>query len=165
MSIEGKWWLLVYDEPFSAKNWRRYELRASEVFDGQTGERLGSYTLSDKGADLLFDERNGERELIKLRMFSSIRYGEPVDGPFDSTADSYRALIASRHLEQNETQSVVDPNETNDQRVERERREEKEFAWFGPFAMFHRDCKEDRQIGEAMIFESERPERRISAKA
>jgi hypothetical protein len=169
MTLKGKWWLLVDDEPFSTRHGRTFELCDGQVSDGRTGVPLGNYTVTDQGADLLFDESDGEREVVKLRMFSTMALvdGEPVeDAPaFDPDADSLRAYFSTHRFEAYAATRRIDPNETDDQRYEREQREEKEFGWFHPFAMVHRDSEEIRQMAEANDFESDEWERRSSAGA
>ncbi|MCP3733119.1 hypothetical protein M9978_22180 [Sphingomonas sp. MG17] len=48
---------------------------------------------------------------------------------FDPDADSYRAHFSSQRLEEYAASRVIDPNETDDQRYEREQR----VTWPPPF--------------------------------
>lgn len=68
MPFEGTFWLLWEDEPLNLETTRFFEFGGGKLFDARTNQERGTYSEVEQGVDAVFDERYGEREVIKLRM-------------------------------------------------------------------------------------------------
>jgi len=66
MDTEGKWWVLIEDEPVDLERSRLYELVDGTVFDGRTGAPLGSYVVTAKGAELTLAHASGDSTIVKM---------------------------------------------------------------------------------------------------
>jgi hypothetical protein len=96
MTINGRFWLLVEEEPIDMNHGRVIDLRDGVVLDGRTGEQRGIYAETVDGIDILFNEESGRLPIVQLRGRTESKL---VDGklvhiplPFDVEADSYSVI-------------------------------------------------------------------------
>jgi hypothetical protein len=132
MGFEGKFWLLIEDEPIDVERGRVVELKDGVVLDDRTKEAVGTYSETAEGVDLLFDERDGWQDVVKLRQVANM---ETVNGeyirvvpPFDPSADFYSALYSTPKYEAYRAAHPIPENETIDEQFEREDREADEIG-------------------------------------
>jgi hypothetical protein len=135
MGIEGRWWPLIDDEPLSYDNGTVYELRAGDIRDGRTAEKIGSYTMTDEGPDLIFSERHGEIEVQRFRME---QYVGVASEPFDHDADGYRIFYSTARYDaykakRESEKSAANDAETDEERYARQDWESEEFGFIHPY--------------------------------
>ena len=152
MPFEGTFWLLWEDEPLNLESTRFFEFRDGKLFEARTNEERGTYAEVEQGVDAVFDERYGEREVIKLRMTKQVtnRNGQFLDvtPDFDPEADGYALTFSTVRYEEYIAARTVDPNETDEEADERQDREMEEYGLVPMFGFGIRDGVEARQIGE-----------------
>lgn len=66
MNVEGKWWVLYEDEPLDTERSRLYGLRAGKVFDGRTGEPVGTYEALTFATVITLNDQPGDSTIYKL---------------------------------------------------------------------------------------------------
>jgi hypothetical protein len=152
MPFAGTFWLLWEDEPLNLETTRFFEFRDGKLFDPRTNQERGTYTEVEQGVDAVFDERYGEREVIKLRMTKQFaeRNGQHLDvtPDFDPEADGYALTFSTVRYEEYLATRTLDPNETVEEADDRQDREMEDYGLVPMFGFGIRDGVEARQIGE-----------------
>ncbi|RYY26121.1 MAG: hypothetical protein EOP62_11625 [Sphingomonadales bacterium] len=153
MQFSGKHWLLWEDEPVDLNHTRFFEFAEGVVLDGRTGDTCGSYVERDEGVDAVFDERHGEREVVKFRMhpefvehdlgFSSMM------PPFDPVANAYALTFSNVRYEEYASALPANDHETDEQKDARNDWEAEQFGIVPMFGFSYRDCPEVREMGES----------------
>lgn len=103
MTFEGRFWLLVQDDPIDIDHTEVIDLRDGNVFNGRTGEPCGAYTRVHEGIDILFNEEAGEQRVVQFRSFQKTVGNNgayaTVTPPFDVTAEGYSVTYSTVRYE------------------------------------------------------------------
>lgn len=159
MSFEGIFWLLWEDEPLSLETTRFFEFRDGKIFDGRTGLESGTFVETEQGVDALFDEDQGERELVKFRMSDEAEQQGGkwirVTPPFDPEAEGYSLTFSNQRYEQYLQTRPTNDYETDEESYARKDREMEDYGLVPMHGTAYRDCVEVRQMGEENAHEAE----------
>ncbi|MDO7841916.1 hypothetical protein [Sphingomonas immobilis] len=153
MEFEGRFWLLWEDEPLSLTSTRFFDFSHGEIVEARTGERCGIYRVTEEGVDATFDEHQGVREVVKLRMPHQhqvhdigVSRSKP---PFDPAADAYDLTFSNVGYETYAATRPANDHESDDEEDARRDWEVEQFGIVPMFGYGYRDCEEARDIGEA----------------
>jgi hypothetical protein len=154
MGIEDKWWMLHEDEDISFDSNVIYELRDGNVLDGRTSDVIGTYTVTERGADLLLNEEHGERRIIKFRMSFRVedRDGkfEVVNEPFDLDASGYSVQFSTERFEAYKATRPANDFETDEEEFARLDREAEEFGHYYSHGFVYREDADLIETGKRL---------------
>ena len=140
MDIEGKWWILLEDEPLDIERSRLYDLRAGQAFDVHSGEPVGTYDAGAGVTAITLNDEPGDNTMYLLRV-----------GTDSEDLDACRADWSSSGFELYRASWPIPDYETEEDEIAREDWERRHFGMRVTFGFAMRDGPEIQKLNDQNV--------------